>query len=81
MQKNMGNDFYDFYDTLIFALLREKIFDKSRKIVKYAKKIVKNAWRFAHVSLYQNSEGDRARPESARKGTKRLERHDKSIDH
>ena len=67
----MGNDFYDFYDTLIFALLREKIFVKSRKIVKYAEKIVKNAWRFARacVSLYQNSEGDWARPEIARKGT------------
>ena len=79
----MGNDFYDFYDTLIFRPSAQKNFDKSRKIVKYAEKIVKNAWRFAHahVSLYQNSEGDRARPEIARKGTKRLERHDKSIDH
>ena len=26
----MGNDFYDFYDTLIFALLREKIFDNAK---------------------------------------------------
>ena len=53
----MGNDFYDFYDTLIFALLRKKIFDKSRKIVKYAEKIVKNAWRYvrARVLLQQNS--------------------------
>ena len=56
----MGNDFYDFYDTLIFALLRKKNFDKSRKIVKYAEKIVKNAWHYARacVSLYQNSDGD-----------------------
>ena len=26
----MGNDFYDFYDTLIFALLRKKILTKQK---------------------------------------------------
>ncbi len=38
MQKNMGNDFYDFYDTLIFALLRKKIFDNPEKSSKTLKK-------------------------------------------
>ena len=27
----MGNDFYDFYDTLIFALLRKKFLTKAEK--------------------------------------------------
>ena len=72
----MGFDFFDFFDWTKIACLPQKILTK-------AEKIVKNAWSFARacVSLYQNSEGDRARPEIARKGTKRLERHDKSIDH
>ena len=60
MQKNIGNDFFDFSDQQKIALQRRKNFDKSRKIVKYAEKIVKNAWHYARacVSLYQNSDGD-----------------------
>ena len=38
MQKNMGNDFYDFYDTLIFALLRKKILTKAEKSSNMLKK-------------------------------------------
>ena len=73
MQKNIGNDFSDFSDQQKIALQRRKDFWQSRKIVKYAEKIVKNAWHYARacVSLYQNSDGDWARPEIARKGTKR----------
>ena len=34
----MGNDFYDFYDTLIFALLRKKILTKAEKSSNMLKK-------------------------------------------
>ena len=54
----MGNDFYDFYDTLIFALLRKKFLTmrKNRQICR--KNRQKRLALRARVSLYQNSDED-----------------------
>ena len=66
----MGNDFYDFYDTLIFALLRKKFWQKQKNRQICWKNRQKRLALRARVRIFvQNSEGDRARPEIARKGT------------
>ena len=72
----MGFDFFDFFDWTKIACLPRRNFDKSRK-----NRQKRLEFRTRVRIFVQNSEGDRARPEIARKGTKRLEKHDKSIDH
>ena len=67
----MGNDFYDFYDTLIFALLRKKFLTKAEKssnMLKKSSNMLGNSRAYLCIRIQKGIEP----APKARKGTKRI---------